>query len=644
VCGIAGFWGAPSVEGEAARILGRMTDAIRHRGPDDSGQWLDPAIGIALGHRRLSILDLSTEGHQPMVSASGRFVIIYNGEIYNFAELRREEEARGTCFRGHSDTEIMLAAFERHGVVEAVRRFAGMFAFALWDRSERVLHLVRDRIGEKPLYYGWFGRVLLFGSEVKSLKAHPAWHGVIDRGALALYLRYNYVPAPYGIYDGLRKVEPATILTVSPDGADRTTTYWDLIGVVRQGLERPLSGPVEEIVDQLEDRLKRTIGEEMLADVPLGAFLSGGIDSTTVVALMQAQSARPVRTFTIGFREDGYNEAEHAREVARHLGTEHTELYVTPGEARAVIPRLPEIYDEPFGDSSQIPTFLVSQLARQHVTVALSGDGGDEMFGGYNRYFLGRRIWCGLAPIPVWMRRSVARGIQVVSPQTWGSVLGAAQRFLPQRTRVAQAGDRMHKLAKVLSVSSANAMYQSLISNWDPPADIFSGGGEPGTLLTSTPVLPEGMSFVERMMWLDSRTYLPDDIMVKVDRASMAMSLESRAPFLDHRMVEFAWRVPLALKLRDGQGKWALRAILDRHIPRELVERPKMGFGVPIDSWLRGPLKEWAEDLIDPRGLKQDGLFDSKAVWRTWQEHQGGARNRQYPLWNLMMFQAWLRR
>jgi asparagine synthase (glutamine-hydrolysing) len=642
VCGIAGFWGPPTEEGEAARILGRMTDAIRHRGPDDSGQWLDTKSGIALGHRRLSILDLSPEGHQPMVSASGRFVIIYNGEIYNFAELRREEEARGVRFRGHSDTEIMLAVIERHGVLEATRRFAGMFAFALWDQTERVLHLVRDRIGEKPLYYGWIGETLLFGSELKGLKVHPQWRSAIDRDALALYLRYNYVPAPYSIYSGIRKVEPATLVSIGADRQVTATAYWDMADVVRRGLADPLGGPEEAILDQLETRLRQTIAEEMLADVPLGAFLSGGIDSSTIVALMQAQSPRPVRTFTIGFREAGYNEAEHAKAVARHLGTDHTELYVTPEEARAVIPRLPAIYDEPFGDSSQIPTFLVSQLARQHVTVALSGDGGDEMFGGYTRYFMGRRIWNGLAPVPAWIRRSVARGIQAVPPGAWGSMLGTAQRLLPARARVAHPGDRMHKLANVMAVPSAGAMYRSLVSNWDPPAEILRGSREVATVLTADHNLPRDAGFVERMMYLDTRTYLPDDIMVKVDRASMAVSLESRAPFLDHRVVELAWRLPMHLKLRDGQGKWALRALLDRHVPRALVERPKMGFGVPIDSWLRGPLKGWAEALLDPARLQMEGFFDAGAVRQKWDEHQSGRQNRQYPLWNLLMFQAWL--
>ncbi len=642
MCGIAGFWGAGLPTERAAVVLRGMTDAIRHRGPDDEGQWLDADAGIALGHRRLSVVDLSPLGHQPMVSASGRYVIIFNGEIYNFPDLRREEEAGGTRFRGHSDTEVMLALVERHGLVEACRRFAGMFAFGLWDRAERTLHLVRDRIGEKPLYVGRMGGTLLFGSELKALKAHPAWRGELDRDAVALYLRYNYVPAPHAIYAGVRKVEPATILSIAADGTEGARSYWSMAEAVASGLNDPLHGSDGEVLDALEARLGSTIGQEMVADVPLGAFLSGGIDSTVIVALMQAQSRQPVRTFTIGFNEPEYNEAEHARAVAAHLGTDHTELIVTPEEARAVIPRLPAMYDEPFGDSSQIPTFLVASLARQHVTVALSGDGGDELFGGYNRYFLGQRIWNGLAPVPAWLRRSVARGIRAVSPETWGSVMGTAQRVLPRRSRVAHVGDRMHKLANVLGVPSSAVMYRSLVSNWDPPTEILRGGREIGTLLTAEHRLPSAAGFVERMMYLDSRTYLPDDIMVKVDRASMAVSLESRAPFLDHRVVELAWRIPLGHKLRHGQGKWIMRQLLDRHVPRALMERPKMGFGVPIDAWLRGPLKSWAEALIDPALLAQQGLLDPTVIWQRWEEHQSGRQNRQYPLWNLLMFQAWL--
>ncbi len=642
MCGIAGFWGHGFGREEGAATLRRMTDAIQHRGPDDEGQWLDPAAGLALGHRRLSIIDLSPEGHQPMVSASGRYVIIYNGEIYNFQELRRVEERHGARWRGHSDTEVLLAVIERRGLVEALRASVGMFALALWDREERVLSLARDRLGEKPLYYGRAGGVLLFGSELKALRAHPGCPTEIDPEALGLYLRYNYVPSPYCIHKGLLKVEPATLCQFRGDGGVILTRYWELEQAVAEGVRAPLQGSEDEVLDTVASALERTVGQVMLSDVPLGAFLSGGIDSTTVVALMQRQSVRPVRTFTIGFHEPGYNEAEHAVAVARHLGTDHTELYVTPEEARAVIPRLPAMFDEPFGDSSQIPTFLVSSLARQHVTVALSGDGGDEMFAGYNRYVLGARIWRRLSTVPGWVRRSAARGIRSVGPDRWERWLGTAQRLLPAGARVAQVGDRMHKLAEVIPASSATEMYRRMVSNWVHPNELLRRGAEPLSLLMQPQALPDSLTFVERMMYLDARTYLPDDIMVKVDRAAMAVSLEARAPFLDHRIVELAWRVPLALKLRGGSGKWILRRLLDRHVPRQLMERPKMGFGVPIDAWLRGPLRDWAEALLDPVRLEQQGLLDPRLIRRRWDEHQGGRQNRQYPLWNLLMFQAWL--
>jgi asparagine synthase (glutamine-hydrolysing) len=644
MCGIAGFVG-PGGGDEAARAaLTRMTDAIAHRGPDDSGQWVDLDAEVALGHRRLAVLDLTPEGHQPMVSAGGRYVIVFNGEVYNWADLRQAEEAAGVRFRGHSDTEVMLAVIERHGVREATTRFAGMFAFALWDRAERTLHLVRDRLGEKPLYYGFVGSHLLFGSELGSLQAHPVWQGTIDRDALALYLRYNYVPAPRSIFVGIRKVEPATIVSIGPARTVETTAYWSLRDVAQQAGREPLRGSTTEILDQVEARLRETIGQEMISDVPLGAFLSGGIDSSTIVALMQSQSSRPVKTFTIGFRESDFDEADHARAVARHLGTEHTELYLTPAEAMAVLDRSPPIGDEPFGDPSQIPTYLVASLARQHVTVALSGDGGDELFGGYNRYLVGQRMWKWIGAVPSWMRQPVAGGLRAVPPGVMRGVVNTAQRVLPARARMPQAVDRIQKMATVLAAESGVTMYRSLVSNWDPPSEILVGGREPATLLTSEPALGQGLDFVADMMYLDARTYLSDDIMVKVDRASMAVSLESRAPLLDHRVVELAWRIPAALRFKDGRGKWVLRSLLDRHVPRSITDRPKMGFGVPIDAWLRGPLKRWAEGLLDPVLLKSQGWFDPDAVWRRWVEHQSGRHNRQYPLWNLLMFQAWLAR
>ncbi len=642
MCGVAGFWAPGGLTADADGTLARMTSCIAHRGPDDSGTWLDAATGIALGHRRLSVLDLSSEGHQPMASRDGRYVMVYNGEIYNFAAIRTELEALGWRFRGHSDTEVMLAAFEEWGLTASISRLAGMFALALWDRRDHLLHLARDRFGEKPLYYGWQRGTLLFGSELKSLRAHPAFHASVDRDALTLFFRHNYVPAPRSIYEGISKVGAAAIVTIDRDGVATSARYWKLEEVIMLGRASELEGGDDDLVDLVEARLRATIREEMIADVPLGAFLSGGIDSSTIVALMQAESRRPVKTFTIGFGEDAYNEAVHAKAVAGHLGTDHTELYVTAGQARDVIPRLPSLYDEPFGDSSQIPTFLVAQMARQQVTVALSGDGGDEAFGGYNRYFIGRRIWRTLAPVPASVRRGVARAIHGVSPASWGALLGAAQSVLPSRVRVAHAGDRMHKLADVVASQSMVGMYRSLVSHWRQPASMVIGGSEPATLLDEPMPGLEALGDVERMMYWDARTYLPDDIMVKVDRAAMAVSLEVRAPFLDHRVMELAWRLPLRMKLRDGVGKWVVRKVLERHVPTALVERPKMGFGVPIDQWLRGPLRNWAGDLLSPDRLRREGFLRPEPIQLKWQEHQAGTRNWQYLLWDVLMFQAWL--
>ncbi len=639
MCGIAGFWTTSSLDHGAAETLCRMTDALRHRGPDDNGSWLDPNAGLALGHRRLSIIDLSPLGHQPMASRDGRWVIALNGEIYNFPTLRAELANQGVSFRGHSDTEVLLEAVAHWGLSRALDRAAGMFALVLWDREARKLFLVRDRLGEKPLYFGRLGNTWLFGSELKALRAHPHWSAEIDRDALTLFLRFNYVPAPLSIYRGIRKLRPAHVATLSADGQVQEQPYWSLADVVERGRAHPLAGTDEELVSRLEERLQATIREQMVSDVPLGALLSGGIDSSAVVAMMQAESSRPIKTFTIGFHESSYNEAQHAKSVARHLGTEHTELYVTPEEARAVIPRLPSVYDEPFGDSSQIPTMLVAELTRRHVTVALSGDGGDEMFGGYNRYFLGHRIWRQLSPVPRPLRQGLAAAIRAVPPSVWGRALAVG---LPRRFQVAHAGDRMHKLADILGVRSAAEMYRALVSHWRDPASVVRDGHEAAWAFDGSATALNGATFVERMMFVDARTYLPDDIMVKVDRAAMAVSLESRAPFLDHRVAELAWRLPLDRKVRGSTGKWALRAVLDRYVPRELVERPKMGFGIPLDSWLRGPLKEWAGDLLAPGRIDREGFLVSGEIERKWREHQSGLRNWQYLLWDVLMFQAWL--
>jgi len=641
MCGFAGFFGgAPNIGFEA--VLRAMGDALLHRGPDDGGVWWDPAAQIGLSHRRLSILDLSPAGHQPMVSPCERFVLAYNGEIYNHLELRAELEAQNGHFdwRGHSDTETLLAALRHWGVEGALQRLNGMFAFALWDAAERTLFLARDRMGEKPLYYGRSGDAFLFGSELKALAAHPDWRGEVDRDALALYMRHNYVPAPWSIYRGIHKLPPAQFVAIRDGGraVGAPRCYWDLGAVAEQGVAAA-SGTPEALADELDALLRDAVGRRMMADVPLGAFLSGGYDSSTVAALMQAQSSRPVKTFTIGFNEEGYDEAQHARAVAAHLGTDHTELYVTPAEALAVIPKLPTMYDEPFADSSQIPTFLVSQLARRHVTVALSGDGGDELFCGYSRYTVGQRAWQKLRPLPLPLRRVLAWLLE----RAPGHALDAIQRLLlPPRLRLPNLADRLPKLAEVLVCENGESFYRRLISHWKEPERVVLGAREPDTILSAPDRLPPLPGLRERMMLLDMLTYLPDDILTKVDRASMAVSLEARVPLLDHRVVEFAWRVPTAYKYRDGQGKWLLRQVLYRYVPRELMERPKMGFGVPIEHWLRGPLRDWAEELLDEKRLREEGYFDPAPIRTMWEEHVSGKRRWHYYLWDVLMFQAWL--
>ena len=652
MCGIAGVWAGKGADRDVLRALAvGMANTLTYRGPDNSGVWVEEAAGLGLGHRRLSILDLSAEGHQPMTSPSGRFVISYNGEVYNSVALRRELEPAGFRFRGHSDTEVMLAAMEHWGVEAAVTRFIGMFAFALWDRQACVLSLVRDRLGIKPLYYGWAGRHFVFGSELKALRACPGFDNHINRDALALFLRHNYIPAPYSIYQHIYKLQPGTLLQVTPQLAlnrtnaedlnSRSTVYWSARQVAEQGTANRFTGSPGEAAEQLDVLLRDAVRLRMVADVPLGAFLSGGVDSSTVVALMQAQSARPVKTFSIGFHEDGYDEAQHARSVACHLGTEHTELYVTPQEAMAVIPSLPQMFDEPFADSSQIPTFLVSKLARGAVTVSLSGDGGDELFAGYNRYFWGRRLWGKIGWIPTPARRFMASALQQGSPSFWDGLLEPGMRFFPQRLRVSQPGDKMQRLAEALTASSAGELYRQLVSHWPQPAEVLSAGREPPTVLNDPARQAWLADYTERMMYMDLVSYLPGDILTKVDRASMAVSLEARVPLLDHRVVEFAWSLPLSMKIRRGQGKWLLRQVLDRYVPHQLIERPKMGFGVPIDEWLRGPLRDWAESLLAPERLRREGFFDPEPIHAKWQEHLSGKRRWHYHLWDVLMFQAW---
>ncbi|QGT78310.1 asparagine synthase (glutamine-hydrolyzing) [Guyparkeria halophila] len=638
MCGITGFWGGGRWE---PAIGENMAARIERRGPDDVGVWVGRREGLTLAHRRLSILDLSPAGHQPMHSPCGRFTLVYNGEIYNHQDLRNQLQGEGGAFewRGHSDTETLLASLRHWGVRGALERINGMFAFALWDASERTLFLARDRMGEKPLYYGRSGDAFLFGSELKALAAHPDWRGEVDRDALALYMRHNYVPAPWSIYRGVSKLPPAHYVAIREGGRaiGEPRCYWDLGMVAEQGAAAA-SGTAESLTDELDALLQDAVGRRMASDVPLGAFLSGGYDSTTVAALMQAQSERPIQTFTIGFHEEGYNEAVHARAVAGHLGTDHTELYVTPEQAMAVIPKLPTIYDEPFSDSSQIPTYLVSQLARQHVTVSLSGDGGDELFYGYGRYFKTNQIWGKLSRLPLPMRKFAAALI-ARSP---GHSLEKAMQFLPSRYRINHLADRLPKLAEILGHSSGEAFYREMVSHAKDPARLVLGATEPDTILSKPARLPNLPSLRERMMYLDQMSYLPGDILTKVDRASMAVSLEARVPLLDHRLVEFAWRVPTEYKFREGQGKWLLRQVLYRYVPQEIMDRPKMGFGVPIEQWLRGPLREWAEELLDEKRLREEGFFNPAPIRKMWEEHISGKRRWHYYLWDVLMFQAWL--
>ncbi len=643
MCGIAGFlMSSGAAADEMSGWLTAMTEAIIYRGPDAKGGWIDSEKKIALGHRRLAVVDMSLAGSQPMISPSGRFVMIYNGEIYNHMGLRRFLEQEGEMivpWRGHSDTETLLAGFDAWGIEATLQRTTGMFAMAVWDRETCTLTMARDRLGEKPLYYGWQGQgnqaVFLFGSELSALRCHPAFLTDINRDALALYMRHNCIGGAHSIYSGIYKLKPGHLLTVSREAPEPVVrAWWSGAEVATFGVAHPFDGTPEEAVDALESLLLNAVGQQMMADVPLGAFLSGGIDSSTVVALMQAQSSRPVQTFSIGFHEEGYNEAEHAKVVAKHLGTNHTEMYVTPEQALAVIPKLPTLYAEPFADSSQIPTFLVSQLARRHVTVSLSGDAGDELFCGYTRYRMTAGLWNNLSRIPRPLRLAAARMISTLPPATWDK-LGVG--FSSSRL-----GDRLHKGAALLGCRTVADLYQGMVSHWPDPASVVLGAKEPTSVLGGAePSLP-GLGDVERMMALDMLSYLPDDILTKVDRAAMGVSLETRVPFLDHRVVEFAWSLPMDYKLRNGVTKWPLRQVLYRHVPRELIERPKMGFGVPIDHWLRGSLRDWAESLLDESRLRQEGFFDPNPIRKKWVEHLSGQRNWQYHLWDVLMFQSWL--
>lgn len=639
MCGIVGYW---DKRGADTTIVEQMALRIQHRGPDGAGTWLNTAGELAMAHRRLAIIDLSPAGHQPMNSPCGRYTLVFNGEIYNHPELRKDLEREGGHFawQGHSDTETLLAALRHWGLEKTLQRLNGMFAFALWDSTERCLFLARDRMGEKPLYYGNNNGRFLFGSELKAFNAHPQWQPEIDRNALTLFLRHSSVPTPWSIYQGINKLPPAHYVVIRDAGKQisEPQCYWDLAELAEQGIAMQDKTDPKGLVDELDTLLRDAIHSRMAADVPLGAFLSGGYDSTMVAALMQAQSSRPVKTFTIGFHEQGYNEAVHAQAVAKHLGTEHTELYVTPEEAMAVIPRLPTIWDEPFADSSQIPTLLVSELARKHVMVSLSGDGGDELFCGYNRYTQGYQIWHKLQMLPVPVRQLIGTMMQVFPAAPLEYLLS----FLPKQLQIPHLADRLPKLADVVKEASGESYYHRLVSHWKTPDQLVLGATEPKTLFNHPEQMPKLTDFREQMMYLDSLTYLPDDILTKVDRASMAVSLEARVPLLDHRVVEFAWKVPMSLKYRDGKGKWLLREVLYRYVPRELMERPKMGFGVPIEHWLQGPLRDWADALLDEKRLREEGFFDPAPIRKMWEEHASGKRRWHYYLWDILMFQAWL--
>ena len=653
MCGIAGLWSPSGHFGreQCSAAVRRMTRSISHRGPDDEGYFEQPESGLYLGHRRLSIVDLSPEGHQPMVSPSGRYVTVFNGEIFNHRRLRPELESHGFTFRGHSDTEVLLAAVEHWGLSGAVERFVGMFALALWDHKAHSLTLVRDRLGIKPLYYGWAGGSFVFGSELKALRQAMKFGNRIDRNAVALYLRHNYIPEPWSIYEGIYKLNPGTWLSLdsatvrrphTPDElVSRTTTYWSAKNVVERGSDARAATDIGDATERLEELLRDAVGLRMEADVPLGAFLSGGVDSSTVVALMQAQSSRPVKTFSIGFHEAAFDEAPHAKAVAAHLGTDHTELYVTPRETMEVIPKLAGMYDEPFSDSSQIPTYLVCQLARRHVTVSLSGDGGDELFTGYERYFFADQLWKQFSRLPGSLRWTLAHGLRAM-PGASASVMELLRPLLPRRWRLSNPREKVARLAELLGARSPALLYRLLVSHWSEPTMLVREATEALSPLTDPARQAMLHNDMERMMYTDLISYLPGDILTKVDRASMSVALEARVPLLDHRVVELAWQLPMALKVNQGQGKWILRQILFKYVPRELIERPKKGFGIPVGAWLRGPLRDWAESLLDKRRLEADGYLKPEPIRSMWSSHVSGRVDEQYRLWDVLMFQAWL--
>lgn len=670
MCGIVGFSGPETRQRE--NILRKVTSLLSRRGPDNEGYWFSPDGDLAFGFRRLSILDLSESGRQPMQSRHGLFTIVFNGEVYNSRELRSELEPLGHTFRGHSDTETMLASFEEWGVNEAVKKFVGMFALAVYDAKAQGIYLVRDRLGEKPLYYGWSNTTFLFASELKPFRAHPYFECLINRDALALFLRLGYIPSPYSIYEGVWKLEPGCILflpqselgrcpsSFSPfarggnSGGDRAgeasrfrpQAFWSLDKIVERGLSQPFLGNEQEALEQFERLLRDAVKLQMIADVPLGAFLSGGIDSSTIVSIMQSESSVPISTFTIGFHEKSYNEAEYARAVAKHLGTKHHELYVSSDEARDVIPLLPKLYDEPFGDASQIPTYLISKLARKSVVVSLSGDGGDELFAGYSRYLWAKRLWSLASNFPLSIRKGVGAVISAAPTSFGETVFQQLKRFAPQTLSFHNAGTKLKRFGFALGAKNSSDYYSKLVSHWTNACDVTLGSQELSTVFSVLPLaeqtrfLPKEL--VSLMMFFDMAMCLPDDLLTKVDRASMGVSLEVRVPLLDHRIVEFAWSLPLSQKLQGGTQKWLLRKTLAKFLPDELINRPKKGFSVPIGAWLRAELKDWVEDLLDEQALREQNFFNVGLVRKKWEQHLNGTANYEYELWDVLMFQAWL--
>lgn len=645
MCGFAGYFTLGSGDNVNETMLQRMSDAILHRGPDDGGVWIDSARRLGFCHRRLAIVDLSAAGHQPMQSAAGRYVLVYNGEVYNHLKLRAELAHAGAApeWRGHSDTETLLAGFEHWGITETLQRAIGMFALAVFDSHSQQLILARDRMGEKPLYAGWQGNSFLFGSELKALKTHPDFLHQLNRDALVLYFRHNYIPAPYSIYQGIHKLEPGAMLQIDlASGQQQQSSYWDLTRITKEGLTQQHSADPTAVVDELESLLLDAVGQQMVADVPLGAFLSGGIDSSTIVALMQAQSSRKVRTFSIGFDDPAYNEAEFAKAVATHLGTEHTEWYLSGKDALEMVPKLATIYDEPFADASQLPTCLVAALAKQQVTVALSGDAGDELFNGYERYEITAQLWQKLQKTPWAARKAAAALIQAMPATALNRMAGVANLVLPSKFKHAEPGDRLHRLAGLLEAKDPRQLYLQLVSHHLQPETLVAGANAVVSAVAADKFTLAGADLRTQLAFIDQQTYLPDDILVKVDRALMAVSLEGRVPMLDHRVVEFAARTPLDFKVRDGKSKWCLRQVLYRYVPSELIERPKKGFAVPVASWLRGPLKPWAEQLLDEKRMQQQAVLNVALVQQMWREHSLGLRNHAYQLWNILMLQAWL--